>query len=114
MYEGFLPLMKKGGLKRCCFITSAKASINLCTDISGYGYNMSKAGLHNFLQIIKNKLMPEGFTFRAFDPSSGELPDESASKSAYHYFTRRRGVEGGRDDEPKLVIRDAFGRQHSW
>jgi NAD(P)-dependent dehydrogenase (short-subunit alcohol dehydrogenase family) len=114
MYEGFLPLVKNGGVKRYCFITNAKASVNHCADITGYGYNMSKAGLHNFLQIIKNKLMPDGFTFRAFDPSSGELPDEEASRSAFNYFTRRRGVEGGRDDEPKLVIRDAFGRQHSW
>ena len=113
MYEGFFPLMKNGKLKRYCFITSAKASINHCADIAGYAYNMSKAGLHNFLQIAKNKLMPDGFTFRAFDPSSGELPENSASRSAFNYFTRRRAVEG-RDDEPKLAIRDAFGRQHSW
>lgn len=114
LYEGFMPLIKKGSLKRCCFLTSAKASVNMCTDISGYGYNMSKAGLYNFLQIIKNKLSPEGFTFRIFDPSFGELTDEAASKSAYNYFTRRRGVEGGRDDESRLVIRNAFGRQQSW
>ena len=105
MYEELFPLVEKGELKRYCFITSVKRT--------GYGYNMSKAGLHNFLQIIKNKLMPEGFTFRAFDPSSGELPDEAASKSAFNYFTRRRGIEG-RDDEPNLVIRDAFGKQHGW
>lgn len=116
MYEGFFPLVQKGQLKRYCFITSAKASVNLCGDVSGYGYNMSKAGLHNFLQIIKNKLMPDGFTFRAFDPLTGELPDSMASKSAFNYFTRRRGVEGdpNRDDELKLVIRNAFGRQQSW
>lgn len=114
LYEGFLPLMKNGKLKRYCFITSAEASVNLCGDISGYGYNMSKAGLHNFLQIIKNKLMPEGYTFRAFDPSIGEISDETAAKSAFNYFTRRRGGEGGRDDETKLAIRDAFGRQRSW
>ena len=114
MYEGFFPLVKKGTLKRYCFITSVKASINFCDGISEYGYNMSKAGLHNFMQIIKNKLMPDGFTFRAFDPLSGGLSDEMASKSAFSYFTRRRAVEGGRDDELKLVIRDALGKQYSW
>jgi NAD(P)-dependent dehydrogenase (short-subunit alcohol dehydrogenase family) len=116
MYEGFFPLVQKGALKRLCFITSAKASINLCSDTSGYGYNMSKAGLHNFLQIIKNKLAPDNFTFRAFDPLTGELPDGPASKSAFNYFTRRRATEGGhdRDDELKLAIRDALGKQQSW
>jgi len=111
MYEELLPLMKAGSLKRYCFITSANAGINQNADTSGYGYNMSKAGLHNFLQIIKNKLMPQGFTFRAFDPSA--LSPDKSSKSAYNYFTRRRGVEG-RDDEPKFRIRDAFGREYSW
>lgn len=114
LYEGFFPLVQKGELKRYCFITSAKASVNLCGDVSGYGYNMSKAGLHNFLQIIKNKLIPDGFTFRAFDPLTDELPDDMSGKSAFNYFTRRRGGEGGRDDEAKLVIRDALGRQQSW
>ena len=114
MYEGFLPLVKNGELKRYCFITSVKASVNLCADISGYAYNMSKAGLHNFLQIIKNKLAPEGFTFRVFDPLSGGIPDDLAGRSAYSYFTRRRAADAGRDDETRLVIRDAFGRQYGW
>lgn len=113
LYEGFFPLMKSGTLRRYCFITDAKASINHCKDVSGYGFNMSKAGLYNFIQIMKNKLMPEGFTFRVFDPLTGALSDEAAAKSAFNYFTRRRGIEG-RDDELKLVIRDAFGRQQNW
>jgi hypothetical protein len=113
-YEKLLPLTQNGQLKRYCFITSSKASVNLSRDVSEYGYNMSKAGLHNFLQITKNRLSPEGFTFRAFDPLTGELSDKEAAMSAFNYFTRRRGVEGGRDDERTLVIRDAFGRQYSW
>ena len=113
-HEKLLPLMKNGQLKRYCFITSSKASVNLCRDISEYAYNMSKAGLHNFLQITKNKLLPEGFTFRAFDPLSGELSDKAAAMSAFNYFTRRRAIEGGRDDERTLAIRDAFGRQYTW
>jgi len=113
-YEEFLPLIKLGSVKRLCFITGSGAGINNCSDVSGFGYNMSKAGLHNFLQIIKNRLSPEGFTFRAFDPSGGEISDKLSAVSAFNYFTRRRGVEGGRDDEPKFVIRDAFGRERSW
>ena len=113
VYEAFLPLMKAGNLKRLCFITSAGASINHTTDTSGYGYNMSKAALHNVLQIMKNNLMPKGFSFRAFDPSVGKIAPTAAARSAYNYFTRRRGIEG-RDDEPKLKIRDALGREYSW
>ena len=113
VFENFLPLIKKGSLKRCCFITSANASINQNTDATGYAYNMSKAGLHNFLQITKNKLVSQGFSFRAYDPSLSRISAEKSSKSAYYYFTRRRGIEG-RDDEPNLKIRDAFGREYSW
>ena len=113
IFENFLPLIKKGNLKRCCFITSANASINQNTDTTGYAYNMSKAGLHNFLQITKNKLVSQGFSFRAYDPSLSRLSAEKSGKSAYYYFIRRRGIEG-RDDEPNLKIRDAFGREYSW
>jgi len=113
LYEAFLPLMKKGNLKRYAFITSADASVNHTTDTFGYGYNMSKAALHNVLQIMKNNLLPQGFTFRTFDPSGKKIPPSASSKSAFNYFTRRRGIEG-RDDEPKLKIRDAEGREWSW
>ena len=113
-YEGFLPLLRAGETKRLCFVTGAGASNNLCADVSGYSYNMAKAGLHNFLQIVKNRLMPEGFTLRAYDSCRGKLSDELSAAGAFNYFTRRRGVEGGRDDEPKFVMRDAFGRHMSW
>jgi len=78
---------------------------------------MSKAALHQFIQMTRNKLAPGRYTFRVFDPMKGEIPPEVAAESAYNYITRRRGTENHdplRDDEDNLVFRDAQGRQHSW
>jgi len=122
MLEAFFPLLEAGNVKRICYLTSAQASINETRGSSGYGYKMSKAGLHNFLQITRNALAPKNYTIRVFDPlcdesaSAGLTTDDSA-EAAFNYFTRGRGVERGdkmRDDENNLVFRDAYGRQHSW
>ncbi|MCL2181180.1 MAG: hypothetical protein FWB83_08630 [Treponema sp.] len=123
MLETFLPFLEAGGGKRLCFLTSAQASINETRYTGGYGYNMSKAALHNFLQITRNALAPKGYTMRVFDPClSGEtaadkITAELSAQAAFNYFVRRRGIERGdekRDDEGTLVFRDAFGRQHTW
>ena len=117
LLEAFLPLLEKGGGKRLFYITSAKASINETCSKANFAYNMSKAALHQFLQMARNKLAPNGYTFRVFDPLYDEVSSEAAAESAYNYITRRRGTENHnplRDDEGNLVFRDAFGRQHSW
>jgi len=124
LLDTFLPLLNAGNGKRLCYITSADASINETTAVDGFGYRMSKAALHNFLQITRNVLAPHGFTMRAFDPLTGSGRPEGqgisaklAAEAAFNYFTRRRGMERGdklRDDEGNLVLRDAYGRQHSW
>lgn len=115
--EYFLPFLDKGGGKRLFYLTSAKASTNETRCVSNFAYNMSKAGLHQFLQMARNKLAPKGYTFRVFDPMYSEVPAEKSAESAYNYITRRRGTENNdplRDDEENLVFRDAQGRQHSW
>jgi hypothetical protein len=79
---------------------------------------MSKAALHQFIQMTRNKLVPKGYTFRVFDPmDTSEITPEAAAESAFNYIMRRRGTENNdpkRDDEDNLVFRDAQGRQHSW
>jgi NAD(P)-dependent dehydrogenase (short-subunit alcohol dehydrogenase family) len=115
--EAFLPLLDQGEGKRLFYLTSAEASINETRRIDHFAYNMSKAALHQFIQMTRNKLAPKGYTFRVFDPMEGELSPEAAAESAYNYITRRRGTENNdplRDDENNLVFRDALGRQHSW
>jgi NAD(P)-dependent dehydrogenase (short-subunit alcohol dehydrogenase family) len=116
--EAFLPLLDEGEGKRLFYLTSAKASINETRRPDHFGYNMSKAGLHQFLQMTHNKLASKGYTFRVFDPMDEEdITPEAAAESAYNYITRRRGMENNdplRDDEENLVFRDAQGRQHSW
>jgi NAD(P)-dependent dehydrogenase (short-subunit alcohol dehydrogenase family) len=115
--EAFLPLLDQSEGKRLFYLTSASASINETRRIDHFAYNMSKAAIHQFIQMTRNKLAPKGYTFRVFDPMTGEIPPEAAAESAYNYITRRRGTENNdplRDDEENLVFRDAEGRQHSW
>jgi len=115
--EVFLPLLDAGEGKRLCFLTAAEASINECRGISGYGYKLGKAAMHNFFQMISNKLTPSGYTLRVFDPMHGEVDADLAAEGAVNYFVRRRGTENMnplRDDETRLVFRDALGREHAW
>jgi len=117
LLEAFLPLLDEGSGKRLFYLTSAQASINETRDINHFGYNMSKAALHQFIQMTRNKLAPKGYTFRVFDPLDHEVSPAIAAESAYNYITRRRGIENNdpnRDDEDNLVFRDAQGRQHTW
>ena len=117
LLEAFLPLLDQGEGKRLFYLTSAAASINETRRIDHFAYNMSKAALHQFIQMTRNKLAPKGYTFRVFDPMDREISPEAAAESAYNYITRRRGTENHdpmRDDEDNLVFRDAQGRQHSW
>ena len=111
-------LPRMTGKRRICFLTTRDASVNWSMATSGYGRNMAKAALHQILTVSKNGLRKEGFTFRLFDPMTGEIPPEKAAASAYAYFTRDRFDDGpnrpDRDDENNLVIRDALGREIPW
>jgi NAD(P)-dependent dehydrogenase (short-subunit alcohol dehydrogenase family) len=115
--ESFLPLLDEGEGKRLFFLTCAAASINETQRTGHFGYNMTKAALHQFLQMTRNKLAPKGYIFRVFDPLYGKVAPQAAAESAFTYITRRRGTENNdplRDDEENLVFRDAEGRQHCW
>ena len=116
LLEQVLPRMT--GKRRICFLTTRGASVNWSAETTGYGRNMAKAALHQILTVTKNGLREEGYTFRLFDPMTGEIPPEKAAASAYVYFTRGRFDDGpdnpSRDDENSLVIRDALGREIPW
>jgi NAD(P)-dependent dehydrogenase (short-subunit alcohol dehydrogenase family) len=117
LLEAFLPFLDEGAGKRLFYLTEGGASVNETRHTERYGYNMSKAALHQFIQMTRNKLAPKGYTFRVYDPLRGEVPPEAAAEGAYNYITRRRGTENHdplRDDEDNLVYRDALGRQHCW
>ena len=115
--EEYLPYLETGKGKRLVFLTSASASINETRDVDSYGYNMSKAALHQFIQMVRNALGPSGYTIRVFDRLDGEISPELAAEAAFNYIVRRRGTENHdprRDDEDIIVFRDAYGRQHAW
>ena len=113
--EAFLPLLEHGYGKCLFYLSSINASINQTKNIDHYAYNMSKAALHQFIQMTRNKLSAKGYRFRIFDPLYNELDPSLAAEAAFNYISRRRGVEGPqRDDEDNLALRDAYGRLHSW
>ena len=117
LLEKFLPRLDEGKKKRLFYLSSASASINETRDTTHFGYNMTKAALHQFIQLTRNKLAPKGYTFRVFDPMTGKIPPGDAAEAAFHYITRRRGTENhdpNRDDEENVVMRDVLGRIHGW
>jgi NAD(P)-dependent dehydrogenase (short-subunit alcohol dehydrogenase family) len=117
LIEAFLPLLEEGENKRLFYVSSAEATINENRRTDRYGYAMAKSALHQFLQMIKNRLYENGYTFRVFDPMEGKVAPEAAAESAFNYIIRRRGTENHdprRDDEDNLVLRDAEGRLHGW
>jgi len=117
LLEKYLPLLDAGEGRRICYLTSAEASINQTRDINGYAYKLSKAAMYNFYQMASNTLAPDGYTWRIYDPMHGEIDPAASAEGAFNYFTRRRGTENNdplRDDENRLVFRDAFGREHTW
>ena len=115
--ERLLPNLDKGKMKRICFLSSYTASMNLSESTKGFGYNMCKAALHTALTIFKNKLCNDGYTFRLYDPmeTAGclRVTTENAAYGALNYFLTRRAQEytPSRDDEDRLVLRDALGRE---
>jgi NAD(P)-dependent dehydrogenase (short-subunit alcohol dehydrogenase family) len=117
MLEKYLPLLDTGSGKRLCYLTAAEASLNETRDINGYAYKLSKAAMHNFYQMTANKLTPNGYTFRFYDPMFGSVDPKASAEAAFNYFTRKRGTEHNdplRDDETRWVFRDALGREHTW
>jgi len=115
--ETFLPLMKKSEKKRLCFLSTKEATVSGSTRTSGYGYAVSKGAFHNFLQMARNKLAPLGYTLRIYDPMTGVIDPQSAAAGAVHLFLRDRAMDpvlSIRDDEKRLKLRDAEGREHAW
>jgi len=117
LLEKYLPLLDKGKEKRLCFLSGADASINETRDTTGYAYKTSKAAMHNLFMITWNTLEGDGYTFRVYDPLPDEVNAKAAAEAAFTYFTLKRGTENDdplRNDENRLVLRDALGREHTW
>jgi NADP-dependent 3-hydroxy acid dehydrogenase YdfG len=115
--ENYLPCLDEGEGKRICWLSGASASFNESRATTGFGYNMAKASLHQFIQLVRNKIGEKGYTFRVFDPLNGEVEPKKAAGAAFYYITRRRGTENHdprRDDENNLTLYDALGRAHAW
>ncbi|MBR3304804.1 MAG: hypothetical protein IKI74_03145 [Christensenellaceae bacterium] len=104
-------------LKRIVFINTEESSVNWNSRTKGYGYAMARAALNNTVSTFVNKLLPLGYTFRMFDPMYDRVPAELSAASAFGYLLRDRCDDDGDprcQDERRLVIRDARGREIPW
>ena len=78
---------------------------------------MSKAALSQAARICYNRLYPEGYTFRLFDPLVGRVSPAAGGGRRLrdpHALPRLRPGQPGRTDEARFVLRDALGREWPW
>lgn len=120
MVEACLPLVKRGDLKRLCFVSSEAGSIARSGHVSWYSYCMSKTALNMGVKIMFNHLRSEGYTFRLYHPGwvrsymsgsknmEADLEPAEAAEYALAYFL------GDVDDEDCLVLRDYEGNKWPW
>lgn len=111
----FLPLMQNGE-KRLCTVSSEAGIIALCSRDDRFVYCSSKAALNIAMQMLFNKLRPEGFTFRMYHPgwvrsymhgtkaTEGNFEPEEAAQIAYEQFT------GDTVSEDVLLMQDVYSQ----
>ena len=103
--EAALPALDRGTGKRVCFVTSGEAaSVNWSRQTRGYGYAMSKAALSQAARICYNRLYPEGYTFRLFDPLVGRVSPRQAADAAYEILKNETLPDG----RPLKIVRMPF------
>jgi NAD(P)-dependent dehydrogenase (short-subunit alcohol dehydrogenase family) len=68
MTHQFLPLLRKGSLKKIVNISSESGSVENNVRKTMIGYCMSKCAVNMQTKILQNILAPEGFTFLAIEP----------------------------------------------
>ena len=103
--------------RRLVFINTPESSMNWNTNNCGFGYAMARAALNNTVSTFFNKLFPLGYTFRMYDPMYGTVSAKMAAAGLYGYVNRGRCDDDGDprcQDERRVVIRDAMGREIPW
>lgn len=115
MVDCFLPLMQEGD-KRLCTVSSEAGIIALCSREDRFVYCSSKAALNISMQMLFNKLRPEGFTFRMYHPgwvrsymhgqkaTEGNFEPEEAAQIAYEQFI------GDTVSEDVLLMQDVYNQ----
>ena len=109
----YLPVLKEGNLKRLCFLTTLRSSINHVTEAEHWERIVS-AACNMAIRILFNRLSREGFTFRVFGVE--DFSKDSASY-AVEYFMQARSLEVESDlhsDEKRLVLRDKYEKEYAW
>ncbi len=118
MVDAFLPLTS-AGLKRLAFVSSEAGSIGAAKRTGKFDYCMSKAALNMAVKLIFNRLRPEGYTSRLYQPgvmrtylggkraSGGREPGDAAAL-ALEFFLNPR------EDEDHLVMVSEEGKEFPW
>ena len=110
LVRNILPRMTKSNMRRLCFFTSAKASINLCEDSGHYAFYMAHAALHMRLRILHNEL-PD-YAIKLYDP--GEKPNADAIAQMLLRPAFAETADPTRNVDNHLLLMDWLGRAHPW
>lgn len=114
LVEQCLPLLMNGDERKICFVSSEAGSVSNCERDSFFWYGMSKSAMNLYAKTMFNRLRPQNFKFRLYDPGwmktymHGELneratytPEEAATFAVDYFFDQT--VE---EDELVLHIYD--------
>ena len=113
--QAMLPLLKKEGLRRLCFVSSEAGSISIQARSHLSDYCMSKAALNMAVRLMFNRLRPEGYTFRLFHPGWVRSLEDGVSEAPGKIAPAVAGqaaveqVLGERDWEDVLAVIDYEG-----
>lgn len=123
MLEKLIPFMDKAESnedevgRRLVFINTAESSMNWNSNNNGFGYSVARAAMNNTVSTFFNKLYPLGYTFRMYDPMFDNVNPKTAAFGLYGYVNIGRCDDDGDprcQDERRVVIRDALGREIPW
>lgn len=109
-----LPQMKNSSRKRICYVTTEASSVNMTKETDNYGYAISKAALNMQANLIFNKYIKEGFTFRVYC-SDPDTPNNEITGCEYFLMNRSYEAHAPKhSDELRLVMRNATGTELPW
>lgn len=68
LVEYCLPLLMNGNEQKICFVSSEAGSVSNCERTHFFWYGMSKSAMNLYAKTLFNRLHPQGFKFRLYDP----------------------------------------------
>lgn len=109
------PYLELGACRRICYLNPTMGSNNSCRARSGYAVHMTASAVNMQVNLLFNRLHPQGYSFRLFGVDSMHEPGEQARAACWYFLAdRSRDADQKHADENRLVMRDFDGREIPW